>query len=148
MERGGMKSEAFLPKVMKVWHNMIQRLKRTAALVLLTVPVLCGAAEDIAYAAETDKRVYTDEEEEYIKKAEKEKKEVTKVAECPKCHKDIIERRTKRGKIFYGCSGYPKCDYATWYKPTGDVCPKCGNLIVNKNGFDVCENCEKEEKAE
>ena len=55
---------------MKVWHNMMQRLKKTAALVLLTVLVLCGAAEDISYAAEIDKRVYTDEEEEYIKNAE------------------------------------------------------------------------------
>ena len=79
----------------------------------------------------------------YIKKEEKEKKEVVKVAECPKCHKDIVERRTKRGKIFYGCSGYPKCDYATWYKPTGDVCPKCGNLMVNKNNEVICEECSK-----
>ena len=79
----------------------------------------------------------------YIKKEEKEKKEVVKVAECPKCHKDIVERRTKRGKIFYGCSGYPKCDYATWYKPTGDICPKCGNLMVNKNNEVICEECSK-----
>lgn len=80
----------------------------------------------------------------YVKKEKKEKIEVVKIAECPKCHKDIIERKTKKGKIFYGCSGYPKCDYATWYKPTGDVCKKCGNLIVNKNNQDICENCEKE----
>lgn len=80
----------------------------------------------------------------YIKKEEKEKSEAIKHAECPKCHKDIVERKTKRGKIFYGCSGYPKCDYATWYKPTGEVCKKCGNLIVNKNGNEICENCEKE----
>ena len=79
----------------------------------------------------------------YIKKEEKEVKEVKTVAECPKCHKDIVERKTKRGKIFYGCSGYPKCDYATWYRPTGEVCDKCGNLIVNKNNIDVCEECEK-----
>ncbi len=80
----------------------------------------------------------------YIKKEEKENKEVIKVAECPKCHKDIVLRRTKKGKIFYGCSGYPKCDYATWFKPTGDVCPKCGNLIVDKNGTSVCENCDSD----
>ena len=79
----------------------------------------------------------------YIKKEQKEVKEVKKVAECPKCHKDIVERKTKKGKIFYGCSGYPKCDYATWFRPTGDICSKCGNLIVNKNNQDVCENCEK-----
>ncbi len=80
----------------------------------------------------------------YIKKGPKEEAPKKVIAECPKCHKDIIERRTKKGKIFYGCSGYPKCDYATWYKPTGEVCPKCGNLIVNKNNQNICENCEKE----
>ena len=79
----------------------------------------------------------------YIKKEKKEENNIVKVAECPKCHKDIVERKTKKGKIFYGCSGYPKCDYATWYKPTGDVCKKCGNLIVNKNNQDICENCDK-----
>ena len=79
----------------------------------------------------------------YIKKEKKEESNIVKVAECPKCHKDIVERKTKKGKIFYGCSGYPKCDYATWYKPTGDVCKKCGNLIVNKNNQDICENCDK-----
>ncbi len=78
----------------------------------------------------------------YIQKAKKEVTETEKIAECPKCHKDIVARRTKKGKIFYGCSGYPKCDYATWYKPTGDVCPKCGNLLVNKNNNVVCEHCD------
>ena len=79
----------------------------------------------------------------YIKKENKEDIEVTKVAECPKCHKDIIARKTKKGKVFYGCSGYPKCDYATWYEPTGELCQKCGNLLVNKNGTSICENCDK-----
>ena len=79
----------------------------------------------------------------YIKKNKSDEQEIKKIAECPKCHKDIIERKTKKGKIFYGCSGYPKCDYATWYRPTGETCPKCGNLIVNKNNQDICENCEK-----
>ena len=78
----------------------------------------------------------------YIQKNKKEDSVVEKIAECPKCHKDIVARRTKRGKIFYGCSGYPKCDYATWYKPTGEVCPKCGNLLVNKNNNVVCEHCD------
>ena len=80
----------------------------------------------------------------YIKKEKKETDPQEKVAECPKCHKDIVSRKTKRGKIFYGCSGYPKCDYATWYKPTGDICPKCKNLLVDKNGQTICENCDKE----
>ena len=77
----------------------------------------------------------------YIKKEQKEVKEICK---CPKCDKGmIVERKTKKGKIFYGCNNYPKCNYALWYKPTGDICPKCGELIVDKNGNNVCLNCDE-----
>ena len=79
----------------------------------------------------------------YIKKK---KKEVTEVCKCPKCDKGmIVERKTKKGKIFYGCNNYPKCNYALWYKPTGEICPKCGELIVDKNGEKSCLNCENSE---
>ncbi|MFA5777340.1 MAG: type I DNA topoisomerase [Parcubacteria group bacterium] len=50
---------------------------------------------------------------------------------CPKCGVgDIVERKSKRGKMFYGCSSYPKCDFALWSKPTGEKCPTCGALLV------------------
>jgi len=50
---------------------------------------------------------------------------------CPKCKTgEILEKRTKKGKIFYGCSNWPKCDFALWDKPTGEQCPKCGSLLV------------------
>ncbi len=50
---------------------------------------------------------------------------------CPKCQKgEIGEKRTKKGKIFYGCSNWPNCDFALWDKPTGEKCPKCGSLLV------------------
>ena len=79
----------------------------------------------------------------YIKK---EKKEVNEVCKCPKCDKGmIVERKTKKGKIFYGCNNYPKCQYALWYKPTGENCPKCGELIVDKNGQNICLNCDNSE---
>ncbi|MDP3762484.1 MAG: DNA topoisomerase, partial [bacterium] len=56
---------------------------------------------------------------------------------CPKCHEgEIVERSTKRGKMFYGCSRWPKCDFASWLKPTGETCPECASPLVQaKNGI-------------
>ena len=51
---------------------------------------------------------------------------------CPKDGGEIIEKVSKRGKVFYGCQNYPKCGYATWDKPTGETCPKCGDLLVHR----------------
>ena len=50
---------------------------------------------------------------------------------CPKCKiGKITEKRTRKGKIFYGCDQYPKCDFALWDRPTSEKCPKCGSLLV------------------
>lgn len=59
---------------------------------------------------------------------------------CPKCAKgEIIQKKTRRGKIFFACNQYPTCDYALWDKPTGEQCPKCKNLLVfAKKGFKKC----------
>ena len=76
----------------------------------------------------------------YIKKEEKEVKEIM---ECPKCGGKIIEKKTKRGKMFYGCNNYPKCKYASWDKPTGNLCKECGEPLVEKNGSEICPNCNK-----
>jgi DNA topoisomerase-1 len=56
---------------------------------------------------------------------------------CLKCHEgEIVERQTKRGKMFYGCSRWPECDFATWQKPTGELCPECSSPLVEvKNGI-------------
>ena len=53
---------------------------------------------------------------------------------CPECGKDIIEKRSRRGRIFYGCSGYPHCNVSFWDKPTGEKCPKCGAMLVEGKG--------------
>lgn len=53
---------------------------------------------------------------------------------CPKCGKEIIEKKSKRGKIFYGCSGYPECDFNSWDLPTDDKCEKCGSMLFVKPG--------------
>lgn len=49
---------------------------------------------------------------------------------CPKCGADIIERKSKTGKVFYGCEKYPECDYTTWDKPLNEKCPDCGAMMV------------------
>jgi DNA topoisomerase-1 len=49
---------------------------------------------------------------------------------CPEDGGEIVERRTKKGKIFFSCSNYPKCKFATWYKPVSKSCPKCGSSIL------------------
>ena len=70
---------------------------------------------------------------------------------CPKCKEgDIILRKSKKGKAFYGCSNYPQCDFISWYKPTGEVCKECGSYMIEKRTKnetkEVCSN--KECKAE
>jgi len=80
----------------------------------------------------------------YIKKAKAEKKE-TGIA-CPLgCGGMILERRTKRGRVFYGCSHFPKCRFATWDQPLNRPCPKCGQAVllrkVRKSGTTIyCRN--------
>lgn len=49
---------------------------------------------------------------------------------CPKCGADILERKSKTGKVFYGCQKYPECDYTTWDKPLNEKCPDCGAMMV------------------
>jgi DNA topoisomerase-1 len=63
---------------------------------------------------------------------------------CPKCKEgDIIARKTKRGKIFYGCNKFPNCDFALWDKPVNEFCPKCESILVQKNKNTIkCSNKE------
>lgn len=49
---------------------------------------------------------------------------------CPKCGADILERKSKTGKVFYGCEKYPECYYTTWDKPLNEKCPDCGAMMV------------------
>ena len=70
-------------------------------------------------------------------------------ATCPKCKEPLVEKRTKRGKVFYGCSNYPKCDFATWSKPVEDPCPVCKSLQVQaKKNLIKCVQCGKETEIE
>ena len=51
---------------------------------------------------------------------------------CPECGGDIIERKSKTRRIFYGCSNYPKCHFTSWDKPLDSTCPKCGSIQVER----------------
>ncbi len=65
---------------------------------------------------------------------------------CPECKEgQLIERHTRKGgKLFFGCNRFPKCKFATWDKPTGDLCKKCGGLMVMKKDKEVCHSCGEE----
>ncbi|MCM1991100.1 type I DNA topoisomerase [Oceanirhabdus seepicola] len=51
---------------------------------------------------------------------------------CPLCGNTIVEKRSKKGKTFYGCSNYPECNYVSWYEPVNKPCPQCGELLVKR----------------
>ena len=75
----------------------------------------------------------------YIKQEESAQEEV---CDCPNCSGKIVKKRSKRGKIFYGCSNYPKCKTAFWDKPTGERCPKCSGLLLEKGKKIYCGSCD------
>ena len=62
---------------------------------------------------------------------------------CPVCGKDIVIRKTKKGRKYYGCENNPECDFMSWQKPSGEKCPECGGYMVEKGNKLVCadEKC-------
>lgn len=79
---------------------------------------------------------------------------------CPKCGKTIVAKKSKKGKKFFGCSGYPECDFVSWYEPVKEKCPECDSYMVlkyskSKGKYIQCSNTEcgykkeiKEEKKD
>lgn len=72
---------------------------------------------------------------------------------CPKCKEGhVVERRSKKGRIFYGCDKYPECDFVSWDKPSAKPCPSCGSLMIekrNKKGTRLqCTSCDHQEPVE
>ena len=61
---------------------------------------------------------------------------------CPKCGKDIVVKKTKKGRKYYGCMGNPECDFMSWQKPSDKKCPKCGGMMLIKGNKLVCEDRE------
>ncbi|MCE5089522.1 type I DNA topoisomerase [Staphylococcus devriesei] len=72
---------------------------------------------------------------------------------CPKCKDgDVVERKSKKNRLFYGCSNYPECDFISWDKPVGRDCPKCNHyLMEHKKGRSsqvICSNCDYKEETQ
>ncbi len=73
---------------------------------------------------------------------------------CPKCGRDVIICKTKKGRTYYGCEGYPDCDFMNWNRPVEKKCPKCKDYMVIKGKKLVCQNkecgfvCDKEDKTQ
>ncbi|MDE5893274.1 MAG: type I DNA topoisomerase, partial [Acetatifactor sp.] len=59
---------------------------------------------------------------------------------CPKCGKDIVMKKTQKGRRYFGCIGYPDCDFMVWQKPSQQKCPKCGGVMLEKGSKLVCAN--------
>lgn len=59
---------------------------------------------------------------------------------CPKCGKDVVIKKTKKGRIFYGCESNPECDFMSWQKPSTIKCPKCESYMVEKGNKLLCSN--------
>ena len=77
----------------------------------------------------------------YIKPNE-EKKEIEEIMDCPHCDGKIISKTTRKGKVFFGCNNYPKCKIASWDKPTGELCPKCKEILVESKTGIKCSSCD------
>ncbi|WP_075719313.1 type I DNA topoisomerase [Roseburia sp. 499] len=57
---------------------------------------------------------------------------------CPKCGKEVVLKKTKKGRKYYGCEANPECDFMSWQKPSGEKCPECGGYMVEKGNKLVC----------
>lgn len=75
----------------------------------------------------------------YIKPQER---TVVEITNCPNCDGKIVEKHSKKGKVFFGCNNYPKCKTAYWDKPTGNKCPDCGAMLVEHGKIIKCSSCE------
>ena len=63
--------------------------------------------------------------------------------QCPKCGGEVILKKTKKGRRYYGCENNPECDFMTWQRPSAEKCPKCGGYMLEKGSRLVCadEKC-------
>ncbi|MCX6009906.1 MAG: type I DNA topoisomerase [Chloroflexi bacterium] len=68
---------------------------------------------------------------------------------CPQCGKELVERKTKKKRIFYGCSGFPQCQFAVNSRPVPQPCPQCGKLLITyRDGWVKCTACQYKDKVD
>lgn len=72
------------------------------------------------------------------------KNETSETGVCPECGKEVVARKSKKGKVFYSCSGYPDCKFMSWDIPVAEKCPKCGSYLLKKPGKNSykCSSCD------
>ena len=75
----------------------------------------------------------------YIKQEERQEE---KICKCINCDGDIVVKKSRRGKVFYGCNNYPSCKTAYWDEPTGEVCPECKGMLTKKGNTIKCSSCD------
>ena len=80
----------------------------------------------------------------YIKASDVKQNEII---DCPNCDGKIIEKKSKRGKLFYGCNNYPKCKTAYWDEPIGRNCPECNSMLTKKKDIIKCSSCDYKEES-
>ena len=76
----------------------------------------------------------------------KEEVPILEICDCPNCDGKIVEKKSRKGKVFFGCNNYPKCKTAYWYKPVDRKCPECGEMLLEKSKKIVCSSCEYEDE--
>jgi DNA topoisomerase-1 len=59
---------------------------------------------------------------------------------CPMCGKEVVYRKTKKGRRYYGCEDHPNCEFMSWQKPAVEKCPKCGNYMLEKGNKLCCSS--------
>ncbi|MBO6015825.1 MAG: type I DNA topoisomerase [Lachnospiraceae bacterium] len=61
---------------------------------------------------------------------------------CPKCGSDVVLRKTKKGRVYYGCANSPECDFMAWQRPSTEKCPRCGSVLLEKGNKLVCADAQ------
>ncbi|MBQ4361785.1 MAG: topoisomerase DNA-binding C4 zinc finger domain-containing protein, partial [Lachnospiraceae bacterium] len=72
---------------------------------------------------------------------------------CPQCGADIVRKKTRKGRVYYGCENNPECDFMSWQKPVEEACPKCGGYMIERGHYIMCHDSScgyrrKKEKGE